>query len=458
VHAHHDRRRARIFGVRATGALEGLVIADFSRVLAGPYATMLLGDLGAEIIKVEHPSGDDTRAWGPPFDQSGASTYFAGVNRNKTSISLDLGDPDGLAAARELVDRADVVVENFRTGAMSRLGLGARELRANRPDLVYCSITGFGAGNGAALPGYDPMVQAVGGLMSITGPEPGQPTKVGVALVDIIAGLHATLGILAALRHRDRTGQGQVVEVNLLSSLLSALANQASGYLGAGVVPGIMGNKHPSIAPFEVFATADRPLVLAVGNDRQFASLATVLGRVELVADPRFRTNIDRVTNRAELFDVLTSLLVTRGAGEWFDLLTQAGVPAGPINDVAEAFSLAERLGLGPAVAIPGASSPGVANPIRMSATPPTYRLPPPPLAPATGRSTGPGKSPDASAGPCTARHGTVDGHDHPPDVGTEARVDGSQPPPPVVRTSVTSHGQAAPTPGPRHRLSQPPG
>lgn len=362
------------------GALDGLVIADFSRVLAGPYATMLLGDLGAEIVKVEPPSGDDTRAWGPPFDAHGTATYFTAVNRNKTSISLDLRTSEGLAAARRLVDRADVVVENFRHGAMARLGLGPEQVLSDRPDLVYCSITGFGAGEGAALPGYDLLVQAVGGLMSITGPEPGQPTKVGVALVDVITGLHATVGILAALRHRDRNGQGQVVEVNLLSSLLSALTNQASGYLGAGVVPRIMGSRHPSIAPYEVFATADRPLVLAVGNDRQFASLVSVLGDEALAADPRFASNTERVAHRSALFDELTALLATRGAGEWFELLTRVGVPAGPINDLADAFALAERLGLGPAVPVPGSASPGVANPIRMSVTPAAYRLPPPAL------------------------------------------------------------------------------
>lgn len=363
-------------------ALGGLLIADFSRVLAGPYATMLLGDLGAEVVKVEHPAGDDTRAWGPPFAADGTATYFAGVNRNKSSLTLDLRDPAGARAALELVDRADVVVENFRTGAMARLGLGPDELLQRRPDLVYCSITGFGSGPGAALPGYDLLVQAMGGLMSITGPAPGTPTKVGVALVDVVTGLHATVGILAALRHRDNTGEGQRVEVNLLSSLLSALTNQASGFLGAGVVPGIMGNRHPSIAPYEVFPTADRPLVLAVGNDRQFAALAGVLGAAGLPGDARFATNTARVAHRAELFDRLSGLLTSRGAGEWFDLLSAAGVPAGPINDVADAFALAERLGLGAAVEVAGTPVRSVANPITMSRTPASYRLPPPQLAP----------------------------------------------------------------------------
>jgi crotonobetainyl-CoA:carnitine CoA-transferase CaiB-like acyl-CoA transferase len=369
-------------GTEAPGALGGIRVADFSRVLAGPYATMLLADLGADVVKVERPgTGDETRAWRPPADGEGTSTYFLAVNRNKRSVALDLGTAEGRGRARALVARSDVLVENFRPGTMERLGLGWDELRARHPGLVYCSVTGFGAGKGAAIPGYDLLVQAAGGLMSITGPGPGQHTKVGVALVDVITGLHATVGILSALRHRDRTGTGQLVEVNLLSSLLSALTNQASGYLGAGAVPGIMGNRHPSIAPYEVFATADRPLVLAVGNDRQFVSLVTVLGKVQLAADPRFLTNADRVAHRAELFDELTVLLSSRNAEDWFDLLSGAGVPAGPINDIADAFALATRLGLEPAVPVPGAASPGVANPIRLSETPPTYRLPPPPLA-----------------------------------------------------------------------------
>ena len=368
-----------------TAALDGVLVADFSRVLAGPYATMLLADLGAEVVKVERPeSGDDTRTWGPPYAADGEATYFLAVNRNKRSVTLDLRSEEGRAAARALAARADVLVENFRAGTMDRLGLGYETLRQENPGLVYCSVTGFGSGAGAGLPGYDLLVQAVGGLMSITGPEPGQPTKVGVALVDVITGLHASVGILAALRHRGRTGQGQHVEVNLLSSLLSALVNQASAYLGAGVVPGILGNRHPSIAPYEVFPTADRPLVLAVGNDRQFASLTTAIGRPELAADPRFATNAERVANREELTGILAGELRRRGADEWFDVLVQASVPAGPINDVAEAFALAERLGLAPSIALGRPGEPTrvgqVANPIRLSETPPRYDQGPPRL------------------------------------------------------------------------------
>lgn len=361
------------------GPLQGIVVADFSRVLAGPYATMLLGDLGAEVIKVERPGqGDDTRAWGPPYTEQGQSTYFAGVNRNKSTRALDLGTPEGRAAARDLALSADVVIENFKPGALDRMGLGYDALAAANPRLVYCSITGFGAGAGRDLPGYDLLVQAMGGLMSVTGPGPGQPTKAGVALVDVITGLHAAVGILAALRHRDATGQGQRVEVNLLSSLLSALVNQASGYVAAGVVPGILGNAHPSIAPYEVFATADRPLVIAVGNDGQFGTLVAVLGAPELAADPDYATNPARVVHRDQLKARLEGLLASKGADEWQREITAAGVPCGPINDLAQAFALATELGLEPVVEVEG--TPTVAHPITLSRTPATYRSGPPDL------------------------------------------------------------------------------
>lgn len=253
------------------GALDGIVVVDFSRVLAGPYATMMLGDFGAEVIKIERPVlGDDTRHWGPPHDSAGVATYYNAVNRNKRSVALDLTDPDDVQRARELVRGADIVVENFRAGTMEKLGLGYDEVRTLRPDVIYCSITGFGRAGGADLPGYDLLLQAVGGLMSVTGTEPGDPTKVGVALVDVLAGLHALSGILAALAYRDRTGEGQRVDTNLLSVLLSSLVNQASGYVGAGVVPQMMGNRHPSVAPYQTFDTADRPIAVAVGNDKQF--------------------------------------------------------------------------------------------------------------------------------------------------------------------------------------------
>ncbi|AXG14534.1 CaiB/BaiF CoA transferase family protein [Intrasporangium calvum] len=378
------------------GALSGLLIADFGRVLAGPYATMLLADLGAEVIKVERPAtGDDTRAWGPPWSD-GQATYFQGVNRNKESVTADLTAEEGRAAARALAMRADVVVENFRPGVMGRLGLDYDTLRESNPRLVYCSITGFGSGAGAALPGYDLLVQAMGGLMSITGDPDGDPMKVGVALVDVITGLHAAVGILAAVRHAARTGEGQRVEVNLLSSLLSALVNQAQGYVGAGVVPLRMGNRHPSIAPYEAFRTQDRLLVLAVGTDRQFGALCDVLGLPELARDPRFATNDQRVAHRDELCIFVGDRLGMRPADHWFKALMDRGVPCGPINTIDEGFALAVQLGLDPVAHVPqkAAPPPGlgqdeavtpatlatVANPIRLSRTPAVYRSGPPTL------------------------------------------------------------------------------
>jgi len=361
----------------AAGALDGILVADFSRVLAGPYATMLLADLGADVVKVERPGlGDDTRSWGPPWSSEQESTYFLGVNRNKRSLALELSDPAGRATALRLAGRADVVVENLKPGGMERLGLGYEAVRALNPAVVYASITGFGRGAGASLPGYDLLVQAVGGLMSVTGPAPGEPTKVGVALVDVVTGLHAVIGIQAALRHRERTGEGQRVEVNLLTSLLSALVNQTSGYAVAGVVPSIMGNRHPSIAPYETFMTADRPLVLAVGNDGQFRALCSALGRSELGADPRFATNPARVAHRDELVVEITAELARRDADHWFGLLAAAGVPCGPINDIAAAVGLADSLGLSPVVDAGGVAT--IADPMTLSATPVTYRRRPP--------------------------------------------------------------------------------
>ncbi|BDI23986.1 CaiB/BaiF CoA-transferase family protein [Herbiconiux sp. L3-i23] len=364
-------------------ALEALTVVDFSRVLAGPYATMLLGDLGARVIKIERPRvGDETRAWTPPVDATGTSTYFASVNRNKEAFPADLADEGDRERVRELLRTADVVIENFRAGTMERLGFGYDEVRALNPRIVYCSITGFGTAEGAALPGFDLLVQAVGGLMSITGQTPDQPTKTGVAVVDVITGLHAITGILAAVVAREATGEGQRVEVNLLSSLLSGLVNQAGAYVGAGVVPGILGNAHPSIAPYEVFETADRPLAVAVGNDRQFAAFATALGVAGLATDERFATNAARVAHRTELKRIVTERLMQRSADEWFDVLNEHSVPAGPINTIAEAFELATRLGLEPIVEVEGSRQ--VANPITLSATPVSYRLAPPRLDPPT--------------------------------------------------------------------------
>ena len=368
-----------------TTALGKLAVLDFSRVLAGPLATMLLADLGATVVKVERPGGgDDTRAWGPPYDDTGGATYFQSVNRNKESLVLDLTDAGDLVHARRLAGRSDVVVENFRPGLMDGLGLGYDALRADHPELVYCSITGFGRGAGAALPGYDLLVQALGGLMSITGSPDGEPQKVGVALVDVLAGLFATVGILAALRHRDATGEGQRVEVDLLSALLAGLVNQGTAYTAGGVVPGRLGNSHPSIAPYELLPTAAGELVLAVGTDRQFGALCGVVGAPELADDPRFATNAERVRHREALREALVLRLAARPASTWVGLLTAARVPAGLVNDVAGAFALATRIGLEPVVRLPRADGTTVAltrNPIGLSATPPTYRSAPPALA-----------------------------------------------------------------------------
>lgn len=363
------------------GALDGILVADFSRVLAGPYATMLLADLGATVVKVERPGvGDDTRAWGPPYAADGQSTYFQSVNRNKHSIALDLGDDDDRALALDLAVRADVLVENHKPGSLARFGLDYPSVSARNPGVVYCSISGFGSGAGRDLPGYDLLVQAMGGLMSITGTH--EPTKAGVAVVDVLTGLHATVAILAALHHRDRTGEGQQVEATLLTSLQSSLVNQASAFVGAGAVARFLGNAHPSIAPYEVFAAADRPMVLAVGNDGQFVRLMGVLGLGTAAADPRFATNPQRVAHRAELKALIEDVLRTRPADEWQEAITAAGVPCGPINDIGQGFALAERLGLQPVVEVddPRRDIPQrqVANPVRYSATPATYRSAPP--------------------------------------------------------------------------------
>lgn len=364
-----------------SGALNGLVVADFTRVLAGPYATMLLGDMGAEVVKVERPKvGDDTRYWGPPHDPAGRATYFEAVNRNKSSVEMDMTTDAGRASAAELIKRADVVIQNFPAANAKKLGLDYESVKAVNPNVIYCSISGFGSKAGAAIPGYDLLVQAMGGLMSVTGPSVDEPSKVGVALVDVITGLHATIGILAALNHRNETGVGQAVEVNLLSSILSGLVNQASGFVSGGVIPKTLGNAHPSISPYEVYPTADRPIVLAVGNEGQFAKLCDVLGCSEIVSDERFSSNSARVANRTALNEILVKQLGTQGADHWWKALNAHGVPSGPINNMAEAFALAEDMELNPIIEIEqnGEIRKQVANPITFSQTPVEYRSAPP--------------------------------------------------------------------------------
>lgn len=364
------------------GPLAGLLVADFSRILAGPYATMLLADLGAEVVKVEGPRGDDTRTWLPPV-RDGVSTYYLGVNRNKRSVALDLTDPDDLELARELARRADVLVENFKPGGLSRFGLDYETLAERNPGLVYASITGFGSGpKGASLPGYDLIVQAISGLMSLTGPPDGEPYRAGVAVFDVMAGLHATIGVLSALNLRHETGRGQHVEVNLLASAMSGLVNQASAFVAGGVVPFRMGNSHPSLFPYEPLPCADGELIITAGNDGQFRKLCEVLGVPELPDDPRFSRNEARTANREELRPLLVERLRTRTKMEWFRDIIGAGVPCGPINTVDQGVAFAEEVGLDPVVTVGegAAAMPSVRNPIRFSGTEPEYRLPPPAL------------------------------------------------------------------------------
>ena len=366
------------------GTLDGIVVADFSRVLAGPLAAMMLGDLGAEVIKIERPGlGDDTRSWGPPFAEDGSATYYLSVNRNKRSVTLDLADEEQRAQARALAVSADVVVENFRTGTMERFGLDYESLRADNPGLVYCRVSAFGPAGGRDLTGYDFIVQAASGLMSITGEADGSPTKTGVAIVDVFTGLYATIGIVAALAERHTSGQGQFIEVNLLSSALGALINQASAFVNAGVVPGRMGNLHPSITPYQPFATATAPIAIAATNERQFANLCQALETPHLAVDERFSSNSSRVEHREALTEQLESVLLGQPCEYWVERLTALGIPSSPVNSMDAAFALAQDLGLDPVRWLPdgdGRQVPTVANPITMSRTPASHRLPPPDL------------------------------------------------------------------------------
>ena len=384
------------------GPLDGIVVADFSRVLAGPYATMLLADLGADVIKVESPAGDDTRTWAPPT-RDDVSTYYLAINRNKRSVVLDLADPDDLAAAHELSARADVLIQNFKPGGLARFHLDYPSVQARNASVIYCSISGFGDGLGAHLPGYDLLVQGVSGLMSLTGAPDGPPFRSGISVFDVMTGLHSALGIVAALHHRARTGQGQHIETNLLSSALSALVNQTSAYVAGGVVPHRMGNAHLSLFPYEPMPTGDGELIICVGNNKQFRALCDALDVPDLADDPRFVQVVDRNNNRELLRPILEDRLATRSAEEWFEQLNAAGIPCGPINTIAGGVELAERLGLTPVVTAetdPDAI-PTVRNPIGFSVTPARYRLPPPALGahtdevrawlstPAATRSTG---------------------------------------------------------------------
>jgi crotonobetainyl-CoA:carnitine CoA-transferase CaiB-like acyl-CoA transferase len=361
--------------------LDGLLVADLSRVLAGPYCSMLLADLGATVVKVEGPSGDDTRTWMPPV-HDGVSTYYLSIGRNKRSVVLDFGDPEDRELALELLRRADIAIENFRPGGLRKFGLDYDSVARENAGIVYLSISGFGTAEGAWLPGYDLIVQAVSGLMSLTGDPNGPAYRAGISVFDVMAGLHGLIGVLAALRQRNETGRGQHVEVNLLSSAMSGLVNQTGAYAAAGVVPMRMGNAHPSLFPYETMPTADREMIIAAGNDRQFRSLCEVLRIAEVADDPRFKTNADRTRNREELRPLLVEQLTQWPADELFIALNKAGVPCGPINTIGEGVELAESLGLRPRVELGDGDRAVnlVRNPITFSDADLHYDLPPPEL------------------------------------------------------------------------------
>ena len=319
--------------------LEGVRVLDLSRVLAGPYATMVLADLGADVLKVEHPErGDDTRHWGPPFAGS-ESAYFLSVNRNKRSVGLDFKKAEDLDRVKKLAAGSDVVIENLRRGALEKLGLGYEALRETNPGLVYCSITGFGPGKDQDRPGYDFLIQARGGIMGITGFPDGEPTKVGVAIADIVCGLYAATAVLAALHRRSETGEGAHIEVPLFETQLSWLANRAQEYLVSGEDKGRMGNAHPTIVPYQTFDASDKPIAVAVGNNTQFANLCKAIGREEFAQDERYATNPDRVANREDLVEVLQWEFSKKTADEWVEEIRDAGVPCGPVNALADVFT-----------------------------------------------------------------------------------------------------------------------
>lgn len=364
--------------------LEGIRVVDLSRILAGPLCTMTLADFGAEVIKVEGPAGDETRNWKPPVTEQGISTYYWSVNRNKQAVVADFSDAVQRQAIIDLIADADVLVENFRSGVLAKFGLDYASLNQINPRLIYCSITGFGDKKGSDLPGFDLLVQAVGGLMSITGEPDGTPNKVGVALVDVLAAQNAVSGILLALRERDTSGIGQRVNINLMTSLLAGLSNQSSSTLATGQSPKRMGNAHPSIAPYETFTALDGVVVIAVGNDRQFAALTQELGLPELASDPRFGNNAARVANREQLKALIEAVTMARSAEHWATTLMEAGVPSGKVNSVAEAIEFAATLGLDPVVSIEnsktGERTKQITSPIGLSRTGARYRSLPPRL------------------------------------------------------------------------------
>ncbi|TAL29660.1 MAG: CoA transferase [Alphaproteobacteria bacterium] len=375
-----------------TGPLKGIRVFDMTRILAGPSATQVLGDLGADILKIEKPNeGDDTRKWGPPFvqDRNGADTaessYYLSANRNKRSLSLDFTKPEGLAVAKKLIGKCDILFENYKPGTLDKYGLGYEQLKKEFPRLIYCSLTGFGhSGPSKNLGGYDFLIQGLGGIMSLTGPAEGEPYKIAVAYTDLLTGLYALNGILAALYHREKTGKGQFIDVALLDTQVAALSYAGQYYLTTGKTQPRMGNAHATIVPYETFRAKDGYLILAIGNDRQFADFCAVAGRPELSADPRFAKNSSRVKNRAEIVAIVRGIIAEQPLAYWTRNLEQRGVPCGPVNTVDKAFADPQVQARGMVVEMPHPAAPAamklIASPLRFSDTPVSYRHAPPML------------------------------------------------------------------------------
>jgi crotonobetainyl-CoA:carnitine CoA-transferase CaiB-like acyl-CoA transferase len=369
-----------------SGPLVGLTVFDLTRVLAGPTCVQMLADLGASVIKIEKPgSGDDTRGFVPPaMPGTDQSAYFAGANRNKRSVTIDISKPAGQKIAHDLIARSDILVENFKVGTLTRYGLGYEQLAALHPGLIYCSITGFGqTGPYAERPGYDSLIQAMGGVMSLTGEPDGQPMKVGVPVADLFAGLYGAIGVLAALRHRDATGLGQQVDIGMLDTNVAWLANQGMNYLASGKNPPRLGNQHPNIVPYQVFATADGHIVVSIGNDPTFARFCQRFDLADLLDDPHFATNAARVANRALVTDTLARVLAQHPSAWWLAELEAIKIGCGPINTLEQVFADPHVIARGNLIEMAGNSGNPVtliANPVRLSATPVDYRLPPPML------------------------------------------------------------------------------
>ncbi|MEM7444971.1 MAG: CaiB/BaiF CoA-transferase family protein [Pseudomonadota bacterium] len=372
-----------------SGPLEGVRILDLSRILAGPTCTQLLGDLGADVIKIERPGrGDDTRAWGPPFLKDGQgnetreSAYYLAANRSKRSVAIDIAKPEGVDLVRRLAEQSDVLIENFKTGDLERRGLGYEQLKQTMPSLVYCSISGFGrTGERAHKAGYDFLVQGMGGIMSVTGPEDGPPYKAGVGIADVMCGMYAATGILAALRHRDLTGEGQHIDLALLDSQIAWLINAGTYYLTAGEAPPRLGNGHPNIVPYQVFTTADGHMILAIGNDDQFARFCQEAGAPALATDSRFATNADRVRNRTTLIPLLDALTLARDTDAWIDVLDPLGVPCGPVRTIDTVFEDPQTSARNMRISVDhplSGTADLIGNPLHLSATPVDVKRAPP--------------------------------------------------------------------------------